>query len=168
MIQSDSNELYTNPHVLTCVVLYGQSPLESMTCNTLLNRYSHALIIDNSPTPIKEIDSLPSNWRYVNFADNPGLSFAYNYAAQYGIEHGFNWLLLADQDTTFPPEYIRSFSEASSRHPDIKLFCPSVMIDNNLQMSPVPLRHYMPRPIAGPAFTGEEVEISRFAIINSG
>ncbi len=88
------------------IVLYRCELDSSKTWNSLLKTWhslADILIIDNSP----ESQTVPSIFgstklHYIHFPHNPGLSYAYNYAAKVAIEMGYSHLLLLDQDSEFP------------------------------------------------------------------
>ncbi|MDE6300851.1 MAG: hypothetical protein K2M19_03965 [Muribaculaceae bacterium] len=151
--------------ILIVIVIYKQAVGESRSYNLFNSLKQDILIIDNSPesgnkTAINSVD-------YISFPDNPGLSKAYNVAAEYAKKNGYDWILLADQDTRFDDDIIDKLKKASRRHPDIKLFCPFIVAGDKL-MSPVPLNNYFTK-LENIGFIEETwLDIRKTAIINSG
>lgn len=94
-------------------------------------------IYDNSPY---EQQNSPVNdyWNITYKSDlfNSGLSVAYNMAASHAKYHAKKYLLLLDQDTTFPIDTIRVYLESINSNTDIKLFAPILKIENGRIMSP--------------------------------
>jgi GT2 family glycosyltransferase len=100
---------------LAVIVLYMQSPEESLTASSLTNilqanaeMASHfsLLLYDNSPESHQVRGNFP--FHYCHDPENGGLVAAYNSALSRAEEEGCNWLLLLDQDTTLTWEF---FSE---------------------------------------------------------
>lgn len=152
--------------ILLVNVLYNERLEDTKTYATLLQGSANVLLIENSPEPLSSKTDLPASWHYVSFPDNPGLSAAYNYAAGFAQQHGFDWILLTDQDTIFPSGILEKYRAAIEEHPDYRLFCPQVSIGANRFMSPVPMNRYRCR-IQKSAPSGE-IGLHSFAVINSG
>ncbi len=142
------------------------SPTRKPTRPLLQGGGTDVLIVENSPQPLNSKADLPASWHYVSFPDNPGLGAAYNYTADFARRHGYDWILLTDQDTAFPPGILEQYRSAVERHPSVKLFCPQVSIGPDRFMSPVPMNRYRCR-IQPTAPTGE-ISLSAYSVINSG
>jgi hypothetical protein len=88
------------------------------------------LVYDNSPvpTPLPTADS-PFPWRVTLCHDptNPGVSRAFNRGAKLAMERGKQWLLLLDQDTTFPEHAAASYCRAMWEHPHIPVITPRLV-----------------------------------------
>ncbi|MDE6027243.1 MAG: hypothetical protein K2G23_04180 [Muribaculaceae bacterium] len=151
--------------VLYVVVLYRQKLSECNAYRTLLHDRADVYIHDNSPEAVSP-EHLPEGWVYVSDPSNPGLSAAYNAAARYGIEHGFKWLMITDQDTTYQEGAGDRYEALPEQHPEEKIFIPKVKIEGGMYISPVPKRNYMTHPERQP-LTGR-IDLARSAIINSG
>lgn len=154
--------------ILGIIVLYKQKLVDSKAFQSLSNAgFQDIFVYDNSPElPNFRNEKSHINIKYVHNTLNSGLSHAYNCAAKYAKENGYNWLLLSDQDTFFPPEFLEKISKAIQDNPDIKLFVPQIKVPNNKYMSPVPMNRYLtslcdssPNGIINP---------SNYGIINSG
>lgn len=152
--------------ILLVTVLYNERIGDTRTYRTLLQGCENVLVIENSPKPLNDGCNLPASWSYVSFPQNPGLGTAYNYAAGFARQHGFEWLLLTDQDTSFPAGILEKYRTAVEANPSIDLFCPQVAIGEQRFMSPVPMVRYRCR-IRHSAPVGM-IDLGRFGIINSG
>lgn len=155
-------------NLLLVIVLYKQPLWESNSFKTLIkdNFDLPLFIYDNSPLPQHRQDEFGANVKYVSDISNPGLSFANNRAADYAKSMGYNWMLLLDQDTLFPPHIIEEYLKAVEQNPDIKLFVSPMKLDKGLYMSPVKVRFH----IARPAKTTPQgiVSLKKYAPIDSG
>ena len=122
--------------ILPVIVLYKQPLCETTTYKTLLAESGlFFYVYDNSPEPVCQ--PAPQTFFYVHDPQNSGVSRAYNTAAGYAHEHGYRWLLLLDQDTSFPPDSLRQYQAAIAAHPDIRLFAPELTLEGDIPFSPV-------------------------------
>lgn len=121
------------PSVLAVLVLYRQSLAESATFQSLsaglgqLSTPLPLLVYDNSPTPVGDPGRVgyPA-WAitYVHDPSNPGVSRAYQEGARMAAAGSIPWLLLLDQDTRFPADWLGRYLNAVARHPEAALFAP--------------------------------------------
>lgn len=126
-----------NKQILAVIVLYKCILKESASYQTLLKESDLDLYVyDNSPNR-QDIDL--RNVKYVHDAKNSGLSVAYNRAAEYALLNGYQWLLLLDQDTTFPFGSLDLYLSAMLKYPDIQMFAPVHRIKTGKYISPT---HY--------------------------
>jgi GT2 family glycosyltransferase len=109
--------------VLAVVVLYKRSLEQSQTLVSLgaaFRRYPGALkffrvlVWDNSPESLKN-PKLGFPFDYVHSTKNAGTSGAFNGAMELAERSGIPWLLLLDQDTTFPEEFVIKMAEYGRR-----------------------------------------------------
>jgi GT2 family glycosyltransferase len=100
--------------ILVVVVLYKMSLTDSQTIQGLLQAFARypelhdslsVLIWDNSPTPLKDAEPL-SAFTYKHSQENLGVSGAYNRAMKIAEATGCQWLLLLDQDTAIPADFL--------------------------------------------------------------
>src|ERR1700761_9495191 len=100
--------------VLAVVVLYKRSLEQSETLVSLgaaFERHPEALesfrvlVWDNSPTSLIH-PTLPFPFDYFHSTKNNGTSGGFNGAMELAEKLGIPWLLLLDQDTTFPEEFL--------------------------------------------------------------
>lgn len=106
-------------NILAILVVYNCKSEESKTLNSLLENYAKnpkafrnfkLIIYDNSPIEQKICLSIPFEYEYVHDHNNKGLAVAYNYALNKAIAAGYGWLLLLDQDSSLPEDFIDNLS----------------------------------------------------------
>lgn len=156
--------------ILICVVLFNQDIEDCNSYKTLLKGYNDVIVIDNSTIDINNNRNISdyNNWKYLRYPNNPGLSFAYNAAAKYAKENGYNWMMLSDQDTCFEKCIVDNYKSLCKTTNNIYLFCPRVILSDKYLLSPVKLNHYFPK-ISKNIIPGNIViNPQKFAIINSG
>lgn len=95
-------------------------------------------VYDNSPNASEEnhFQFHRFNITYVHDPLNAGVSKAYNSGAQFAEISGKEWILLLDQDTSFPEGFVYRYQEAAIKNPGIKLFCPILKTQFGQNMSP--------------------------------
>jgi hypothetical protein len=78
---------------------------------------ARVLIYDNSPRS-RACPGMTADPRigYWHNADNGGTAAAYLHAAQMAQQHGIEWLLLVDHDTSLPADLLRSAASALAQH----------------------------------------------------
>lgn len=164
-IEKDRNVAAKGGGVMYVVVLYGQRLEDCNAYRTLLHDRDRVYVFDNSPTPSGPA-ALKKGWHYESRPDNPGLSAAYNRAAEYAKEEGLGWLVITDQDTTYPEGAGDEYERLPGKYPEEKVFIPQVEIPGGKYLSPVAKRGFMTiladRPLLG------RIELGKSAIINSG
>lgn len=135
-------------NILIVIVLYNENLFSCMTYNTLISSTKDCgvYIYDNSPQPQHLPKDIPTSWEYISNTTNPGLSYAYNRAAEYALENGYEWILLTDQDTVFAPHIIDKYIDARKKNPDIKLFVPQFITSQDKWLSPIRLWHNINLP----------------------
>lgn len=159
----------TNPSaakILIVTVIYNQRISDTNVYKTLLSEKEDVYIYDNSPSP-QPIDNLPKNWVYVWDKSNPGLSIAYNTAAYYAATHGYDWLLISDQDTIYPQKTLERYRWHIGEFQTTRMFIPKVKISDSTYLSPVKSKFYFARTSDKTPVSGE-IELKRYAVINSG
>ena len=85
------------------------------------------LIYDNSPLPTAVPQGVPANCHYIHDARNGGTVAAYGSAAVMAGEYGCEWLLLLDQDTQLPPDFLgiaHAQLRATGRDPTLAAWVP--------------------------------------------
>ena len=124
-------------HILFVVVIYNIPLTESKSYLTLLEQdgvsQADIFVFDNSPYQQKATLTVG---KYVSDPSNGGLSKAYNCAAEYAQSHGYKWLLILDQDTTFPANALCAYQKAMAEHPDVEMIVPQHRISTGQYMSP--------------------------------
>jgi GT2 family glycosyltransferase len=100
------------PKILALIVLYERSVIESSTCISIQDQDTYDrdsfnyLVYDNSP--VAHSGGIPTEWMYVNDPTNQGLYGAYSYANRRCADLGADWLLLLDQDSTLPSNFMKN------------------------------------------------------------
>ena len=153
------------PNIMPVIVLFGQSMGESQTYKTLFPAcdvpvYWH----DNSPGVITQQATLPTI-EYIHTPANIGISKAYNIAADFAVKHGYDWLLLLDQDTTFPVNAWNSYQEAIRCYPDCAMFAPEIILSNGTFFSPVNISKLF---FHTSAIRSGMLSLAEFSPVNSG
>lgn len=153
--------------ILPVIVLYNQNLYASRTFLSLLKGTNIPFVIyDNSPIAIHKVGDFGNEILYKHDKENGGVSRAYNYGASYAKEHGFDWLLLLDQDTLFPEGALMKYDAALQQNPRIMLFSPVIRHSDSRPFSPTRsfLRHAYPvekKP-------GRIYSLSKVIPVNSG
>jgi rhamnosyltransferase len=129
--------------ILFVIVLYKIRLEDSITYSSILNSLLNfdgnldLLVYDNSPGNYDYRRDIPNlNITYVADQDNSGVSKAYNYASTVASKHGKKWMILLDQDTLFPANFINMYIKGIEANPNEKLLAPVMLTDDNKVISP--------------------------------
>lgn len=125
-------------NILPVVVLYNCNLKETNAYRTLLQFYRGKFVIfENSPKPLNE--SLGSKMVYYRHdSHNGGVSAAYNYAAMLAHRlENIDALLLLDEDTCFPSNYLWVLETKMTKYSDIEVFVPHVIYRTYKPFSPI-------------------------------
>lgn len=106
------------PKILIVIVLYKQSLDDCQSFNVLKkikNKQIALFVYDNSPSRGNVIH-FPESLQimYMHNPSNPGVSKAYNEGSSYAKKNGFDYLLLLDQDTELPENFIYELEKINS------------------------------------------------------
>jgi len=102
-------------NIIAVVVLYQCRPDQSPTIATLVRSWAQSpaqamelklIVYDNSPESQPMSVPLPFDHQYVHDAANGGLAAAYNYALGSDPGGRHQWLLLLDQDSSLPDDFV--------------------------------------------------------------
>ncbi len=156
---------------LCCAIILYKMRLDESTAFSAIHTQAlkckdaniHIFIYDNSPTS----DITHIKYPYIHYqhnADNPGLGYAYNAAAQYAHQEHLEWLLLLDQDTNIPDDFLQKYLKAIHNNTNIKLFVPHVFQSNGQELSP--LRRWKAQ--SKQLITNQTYPIKQYLLINSG
>ena len=138
--------------VLAVIVLYKMQPSESAAFRSLQSSISdlaqgqsgiQVLLYDNTPGGC-DPGPLPEGVQYEAAGQNTGISAAYNHALAIARRERDSWLLILDQDTTLPSDYLaRMCKIAFEIEPDEKIaaIVPR-MLDAGRAVSPVFIRFW--------------------------
>lgn len=157
-----------NKKILPVIVLYNQRLQATATYSSLLSGCGEDLFIyDNSPSAQHpDSEGMKSGWTYVSDPENGGISKAYNSAARYALENGYQWMLFLDQDTVFPANILDEYKEIIGKYPGINLIAPAMKMDEKHYMSPVKVRFHIGRPSC--CVPQGKVSLYEYSPINSG
>ena len=131
--------------ILVIIVLYKQQLSESFSYKSLLknvtslNTKIDLYVYDNSPQEFEQgvfpLSTEKFNIKYERNISNAGVSLAYNKGAEYARSLGKKWLLLFDQDTDIPKDYLSVLLQNINLFPQEHIFVPR-LFDNGIQLSP--------------------------------
>lgn len=129
-------------NLLVIIVLYKTKLEDSLSFNSLVkssdfkkNNISF-YIYDNSPDEDQDVYFFNDiDFFYEKDYENSGISKAYNKAAAYAKSKGKEWLLLLDQDSSIPADFIVKLEESVNEYSGQILFAP-ILKHNNLILSP--------------------------------
>jgi GT2 family glycosyltransferase len=147
--------LNTDTKLLIVIVLYKELLENSETFRSLLvepnnlNFKRRLLIYDNSPSKRQDLSFLEKynsifEIEYISDESNPGISDAYNHALKLACKSNLKWLLLLDQDTKLPKNYIQTFTNTLEYSNTSSVsFIPRVQQeDNGLIISPFKINSF--------------------------
>jgi rhamnosyltransferase len=125
--------------ILTTIVLYKQKLEDSNTFQTLsaLNGFDKVTVVvyDNSPASNYNYSGSLFNISYIHDPSNSGISKAYNTSAQIALRQHKKWLLLLDQDSYLPPDFLEILVKNIVENPDEVIFAP-ILKQNGVILSP--------------------------------
>jgi len=106
-------------NLVAILVIYNCKIEESETFNSLLQNYKKnpkvfknfkLIIYDNSLTAQAISLNISFEYEYVHDQNNKGLAVAYNYALNEAIKYAYDWLLILDQDSSLPEDFLDNLS----------------------------------------------------------
>jgi rhamnosyltransferase len=128
------------------IVLYKVKLLNTAIFNSLqaacsvFTQHVELIVYDNSPAPSDPGIVEGFNIKYIHDFLNPGISTAYNVAADYAIGLNKTRLLIYDQDTCVNENTILKYADAVYNHKNIKLFAPILLNQFGKVISPSKFR----------------------------
>ena len=109
--------------ILPILVLYKSMLRESASYRTFTAAAIHSktdpsviAVYDNSPSPRATDGDIAGLLAYKHDAHNGGLAAAYNWALDLALSRGFTWLLLLDQDSVLPIDFLDNLNQSASRY----------------------------------------------------
>ncbi len=126
------------------LVLFNCNIGDSESYNTIVeslaqeNEKAYLYIYDNSLQNqiINKNDSVWLSVSYVHDSRNSGLGVAYNSGVKLATRLNLEWVVLLDQDTQFPVNFIKKLNLAIRQYDHIKLFAPMLTLKNGRAFSP--------------------------------
>jgi GT2 family glycosyltransferase len=134
---------------------------------TLLEHFT-TLVWDNSPASHAVPLGLSFPLEYRHAVENLGVSGAYNSAATLATDDGAQWLLLLDQDTLLPPEFLsrmRDYAQRLAPQHHIAAVAPTVVMGQS-RISPKVTVRWGKSVDPPPDFNGEERK--ELVLVNTG
>ncbi|GAM11021.1 glycosyl transferase family 2 [Geobacter sp. OR-1] len=120
--------------ILAVLVVYQRDitsadSVASLSRSLTTSGFSLDLFIhDNSPF-VQSVDNSFKSLKIIYHHDptNPGVAGAYNAGARFARESGKKWLLLLDQDTSFPVNALDVYAQAVADNAAIEMFAPRLV-----------------------------------------
>lgn len=125
-------------------------PVLSTWLQTRPSGLRQCVIYDNSPLSPIDAGTLPPGVVLIRNPDNGGTEAAYAAAAPIAQRLNCAWLLLLDQDTVLPGDYLSHAASALSAMPHATALVPRVRHESNLVSPAVITRTGSVRPCADP------------------
>jgi rhamnosyltransferase len=81
--------------------------------NSLKNQLDRLIIVDNTPGMCNTLERFEGllNINIIYLGDNLGIAYAQNLGIKKALKYNADYILLSDQDTVYPSEYIRKMLE---------------------------------------------------------
>lgn len=154
--------------IVCAVVIYHSKLTDCNVYKTFIGKILDAIdclmVFDNSPESLYEDISLAKGvYKYYWNKDNPGVSANYNKAAGYAAIKGYEWILLLDQDTSFPEDALDTYKKGINEYPGENIFVPMHKIKNGKYISPVNSLRRVAANINPGVY-----KLGKYDIINSG
>lgn len=118
---------------LIIIVLYNERLASSASFNSLIKckEELNIYVYDNSALSDESATRYPFV-TYVHNPANPGVSTAYNSGAKFAQQNAKNWLLLLDQDTILPNNFVEMLEQQMNNQPESDLFAMRLLKNENL------------------------------------
>lgn len=96
----------------TCVVVVTYNPdilILEKCIHSLVNQLDKITIVDNTPNGCQKLESFKrfSNVEIIYLKDNYGIAYAQNVGIKKALKEQADYILLSDQDTIYPPDFIK-------------------------------------------------------------
>jgi hypothetical protein len=113
-------------------------------------KLEHVLVYDNSRSPAAESAATIQECSYVHDCDNGGTAAAYERAVVLAVDKSIHWLLLLDQDTELPQDFLEVATAALTAGSEMPAALVPWVVDAQTVVSPArvtllgsvrPLRH---------------------------
>ncbi|TDH23326.1 glycosyltransferase [Segetibacter sp. 3557_3] len=160
-------------NLIGVVVTYNIKVQETLTLLTLNDAAAYAgvkldmIIYDNSNAPQAVSADLFSNLNctYYHDTSNPGVSAAYNFAANEGRKRNKKFILLLDQDTSFPADTLLKYMEGLNSNANINLLCPILHTPKGIFS---PSKYYFRRGVIWKNVEPGKYRLKNRSALNSG
>jgi len=133
-----TGSVYVAMSIFAVLIVYNRRIEETKTFASLLRNYAKTpdafrdfklVVYDNGPARQKPDPSAPFELQYFHSSQNRGLAAAYNYALSKAVEASSRWLLLLDQDSSLPDDFIGNLSRelpGIEKTPEVKAVVPKM------------------------------------------
>lgn len=105
--------------------------------SSLLPQVEKIIIVKNSAEILAFESLLQEKIIQIQLDKNYGIAYAQNCGIEKAISLGTDWILLSDQDTVFPQNYVESFSQKTEKCGKEKIYAPSFFNEVKNQKEPV-------------------------------
>lgn len=107
------------------IVTYNPDFSKLNACvSSLLPQVEKIIIVKNSVEPLDFADFSQETIIQIQLDKNYGIAYAQNRGIEKAISFGTDWILLSDQDTVFPKNYIEKFSSKTEKLGAEKIYAP--------------------------------------------
>lgn len=128
--------------IISIVVSYNPDIETLRFCiNSLFFQCDEVFVVDNGTSYINEIDfDVYENVRLISLGDNFGVALAHNVGIQRALGEGADYILLSDQDTAYPKNYVADMLasleklDGSAR---LAVMCPNFYEANRAELCPM-------------------------------
>ncbi|WP_432712684.1 glycosyltransferase [Pedobacter sp.] len=157
--------------LLIIIVLYQIKLEDTLTFKSLAalveaGSVLNLFVYDNSPLKqFQEKEIHGFNIKYIHDSKNSGISKAYNAGAEYAGQHHKEILLLLDQDSDLPDDFLKVIFEQLSLYPSIQLFAP-ILKQGTLILSPCKFTYMKGSSLS--QIEGGIKSLKNISIFNSG
>ena len=126
--------------ISSIIVTYCPNISQLKKCvSSLLHQVDSVVIVKNSPENLdfSEFSGFAEKIVKIQLEKNFGIAYAQNRGIEKAIELGADWILLSDQDTVFPENYVESFKKKIETFGKNKIYAPTFFNEVKNQKEPV-------------------------------
>jgi rhamnosyltransferase len=156
---------------LVILVIYRCVPEKSTTWSSLVREAArveatiHVFVYDNSPEPQHFSPSPFIRMEYKHNPDNPGVSKAYNEGCAVARGKAKKWLLLLDQDTSFPTGWLAAYFHNTVEEP-LSLIRAPILSSGSFIISP--FLYWLTKGVPSRRVEPGVYSLHRYFAVNSG
>jgi len=108
--------------VFTIIVTYNPNSTRlAKMLASILPQVDECVLVDNGST---EFRNMPNHVHVISLGNNCGIAYAQNRGIEYALEKGADWILLSDQDTIYPPNYVKTLLKEGAKLSNIGCLVP--------------------------------------------
>jgi len=135
--------------IISVYVTYNPNiPLLERAIESLIEQVDYAIVVDNSPQSTLELRS--DKVIIEPLGENIGIAAAQNIGIRKAIEFGAEYIVLSDQDTVYPADYVASMLPVFEQFPDACVAVPKFVdamkkgADGFIAIKPVFFQQFFP------------------------